>query len=195
MSDATGRELHELLRELVDRQGAGVVESAEAFRGALDDFLTEDEASLGELNLLADAVRLGAVTRLTSLLAHGGNPEAAVREAGDALARDRGTDDPIRSRWAVAAIGYALGGPAPGTRSVLGLGTGQRNVAAALIIATQNFTDPGVVVMLLVSTIAGLVVLAMPAGSWPRRLVVTDQRAPCQRGSLNAPRRPAGSWR
>ena len=39
------------------------------------------------------------------------------------------------------AVGYALGGPSPGTRSVLGLGTGQRNVAAALVIATQNFPD------------------------------------------------------
>jgi BASS family bile acid:Na+ symporter len=61
------------------------------------------------------------------------------------------------------AAGYALGGPAPGTRSVLGLGTGQRNVAAALLIATQNFTDPGVAVMLLVSTLAGLVVLLVAA--------------------------------
>jgi BASS family bile acid:Na+ symporter len=62
------------------------------------------------------------------------------------------------------AIGYALGGPAPGTRSVLGVGTGQRNVAAALLIATQNFPDePGVVVMLLVSTLAGLVVLVFAA--------------------------------
>jgi BASS family bile acid:Na+ symporter len=59
--------------------------------------------------------------------------------------------------------GYALGGPAPGTRSVLGLGTGQRNVAAALLIATQNFTDPGVAVMLLVTTFAGLVVLIVAA--------------------------------
>jgi BASS family bile acid:Na+ symporter len=61
------------------------------------------------------------------------------------------------------AAGYALGGPAPATRSVLGLGTGQRNVAAALLIATQNFTDPGVVVMLLVSTLAGLLVLLVAA--------------------------------
>lgn len=60
-------------------------------------------------------------------------------------------------------VGYALGGPAPGTRSVLGLGTGQRNVAAALLIATQNFTDPGVVVMLLVTTLAGVVVLLLAA--------------------------------
>jgi BASS family bile acid:Na+ symporter len=66
---------------------------------------------------------------------------------------------------AALATGYALGGPAPGTRSVLGLGTGQRNIAAALVVATQNFTDPGVVAMLLVSTLAGLVVL-VPAARW-----------------------------
>jgi BASS family bile acid:Na+ symporter len=65
--------------------------------------------------------------------------------------------------------GYALGGPAPGTRSVLGLGTGQRNVAAALLMATQNFPDdPGVVVMLLVSTLAGLVVLLFAARQFAR---------------------------
>lgn len=62
------------------------------------------------------------------------------------------------------AAGYALGGPAPTTRSVLGLGTGQRNIAAALLIATQNFRDaPGVVVMLLVTTIAGLLPLLLAA--------------------------------
>jgi BASS family bile acid:Na+ symporter len=67
------------------------------------------------------------------------------------------------------AVGYSLGGPSPGTRSVLGLGTGQRNVAAALVIATQNFDDPGVVVMLLVSTLAGLVVLVLAARYLARR--------------------------
>ena len=67
------------------------------------------------------------------------------------------------------AVGCALGGPAPTTRSVLGLGTGQRNVAAALVIATQNFTEPGVVVMLLVTTLAGVVVLLLVA-RWFARL-------------------------
>ncbi len=62
------------------------------------------------------------------------------------------------------AVGYVLGGPAPTTRSVLGLGTGQRNIAAALLIATQNFADnPGVVAMLLVSTLAGLIPLLLAA--------------------------------
>lgn len=64
---------------------------------------------------------------------------------------------------ATFAVGYALGGPRPATRSVLGLGTGQRNVAAALVVATQNFTDPGVVAMLLASTLIGLIILLLAA--------------------------------
>lgn len=68
------------------------------------------------------------------------------------------------------ATGFALGGPGLKTRSVLALGTGQRNVAAALLIATQNFpSEPGVVVMLLVSTFAGLVVLLLAARWCARR--------------------------
>jgi len=60
--------------------------------------------------------------------------------------------------------GYVLGGPHPTTRSVLGVGTGQRNIAAALLIATENFReDPGVTAMLLISTFAGVVVLVLAA--------------------------------
>jgi BASS family bile acid:Na+ symporter len=66
---------------------------------------------------------------------------------------------------ALTIVGYLAGGPALSSRSVLGLGTGQRNIAAALIIATQNSNDPKVVVMLLVSTLAGLIVL-LPAARW-----------------------------
>jgi len=101
--------LHEHLRDLVARQGPSVVDSAEGFRAALDDFLTEDQATTGELNLLVDAVRLGAVERLRSILDHGGDPRAAIAEAGDGFARDRGTDDVLRCRWAVAMVGYAVG--------------------------------------------------------------------------------------
>jgi BASS family bile acid:Na+ symporter len=84
------------------------------------------------------------------------------------------------------AVGYALGGPAPGTRSVLGLGTGQRNIAAALVIATQNFTDPGVVVMLLVTTLAGVVVLVLAA----RRFARLSGPAPEPAGFVPAPAAP-----
>ena len=101
--------LHHSLRDLVSVRGAGVVDEAEEFRGVLDDFLAEDEATLGELNLLVDAVRLGALRRVLDVIAHGAAPEAAIREAGAALARDRGTDDPTRSCWALASLRFALG--------------------------------------------------------------------------------------
>lgn len=68
------------------------------------------------------------------------------------------------------AAGVALGGPDPTTRSVLGLGTGQRNIAAALLIATQYFpSEPGVVVMLLVTTFAGMIPLLVAARWFARR--------------------------
>jgi bile acid:Na+ symporter, BASS family len=60
-------------------------------------------------------------------------------------------------------VGHALGGPAAGTRSVLGLGTGQRNIAAALTVAAGNSDDPRVIVMLLLSTVVGLLVLVPAA--------------------------------
>jgi bile acid:Na+ symporter, BASS family len=60
-------------------------------------------------------------------------------------------------------IGWLLGGPARDTRSVLALGTAQRNIAAALVVAGQNFKEPRVLVMVVVVAIVGLMVL-MPLG-------------------------------
>ena len=56
-------------------------------------------------------------------------------------------------------IGWALGGPADDTRPVLGLGTAQRNIAAALVVGSQSFDDPKVVVMVVVVAIVGLLLL------------------------------------
>jgi len=56
-------------------------------------------------------------------------------------------------------IGWFLGGPGPGTRGVLALGTAQRNIAAALVVGGQNFSDPKVIVMVVVVAIVGLLVL------------------------------------
>jgi BASS family bile acid:Na+ symporter len=56
-------------------------------------------------------------------------------------------------------IGWALGGPAADTRPVLGLGTAQRNIAAALVVGNQSFPDPDVVVMVVVVAIVGLLTL------------------------------------
>jgi bile acid:Na+ symporter, BASS family len=62
-------------------------------------------------------------------------------------------------------LGWVLGGPADETKSVLALGTGQRNIAAALVVAGQNFTDPKVVVMVVVVAVVGMLVL-MPLARW-----------------------------
>lgn len=43
--------------------------------------------------------------------------------------------------------------------AVLGLGTAQRNVAGAMVIATRDFTNPDILVMITASVLAGLLVL------------------------------------
>jgi predicted Na+-dependent transporter len=70
---------------------------------------------------------------------------------------------------AAFVIGYFLGGKDARIRSVLGLGTAQRNLAAALVVATANFDDPDVMVMVLVLGLLGLVVLMVTAGELGRR--------------------------
>jgi len=57
------------------------------------------------------------------------------------------------------ATGWLLGGSNVDTKRVMALGTGQRNIAAALVVASQSFSDPKVVVMVIVVAIVGLVVL------------------------------------
>jgi BASS family bile acid:Na+ symporter len=57
------------------------------------------------------------------------------------------------------AVGWALGGPAADTRPVLGLGTAQRNIAAALVVGGQSFSNPSVVVMVVVVAIVSLLIL------------------------------------
>jgi BASS family bile acid:Na+ symporter len=56
-------------------------------------------------------------------------------------------------------IGWLLGGPDTNTRRVLALGTAQRNIAAALVVGSQSFSDPKVVVMVVVVAIVSLLIL------------------------------------
>jgi bile acid:Na+ symporter, BASS family len=67
-------------------------------------------------------------------------------------------------------VGWALGGAARETRSVLGLGTAQRNIAAALVVANQSFDDPNVVVMVVVIAILGLLTLMPLSRALGRRV-------------------------
>ncbi|MFL6229383.1 MAG: sodium:proton symporter, partial [Pyrinomonadaceae bacterium] len=49
-----------------------------------------------------------------------------------------------------------------------GLGTAQRNTAAGVIVAIQNFKDPNVFVMLTLANILGIVVLLFVAKALSR---------------------------
>jgi bile acid:Na+ symporter, BASS family len=56
-------------------------------------------------------------------------------------------------------IGWLLGGRNVQIKRVMALGTGQRNAAAALVVASQSFGDPKVVVMVIVIALVQLIVL------------------------------------
>jgi BASS family bile acid:Na+ symporter len=70
---------------------------------------------------------------------------------------------------AAFVVGFFLGGPGLDTRSVLGLGTAQRNVSAALVVGTANFDDPDVIVVLVVGSTLMIVVLLLAGGELGRR--------------------------
>jgi BASS family bile acid:Na+ symporter len=57
------------------------------------------------------------------------------------------------------AAGWLLGGSDKTIRSVSALGTAQRNIAAALVVGGQSFSDPKVVVMVVVVATVGLLIL------------------------------------
>lgn len=68
-----------------------------------------------------------------------------------------------------AAVGYLLGGPGMDTRTVLALGTGQRNLAAAFAVATSNFlSNPEVLIEVMVVSLLGLAVLMVIASQLGR---------------------------
>jgi predicted Na+-dependent transporter len=55
-------------------------------------------------------------------------------------------------------------------RSVMGLGTAQRNLAAAMLVAAQNFaSDPNVLVMVMLIGILGLILLMVVGGEMGKR--------------------------
>ncbi|MGH7802120.1 MAG: bile acid:sodium symporter [Thermodesulfobacteriota bacterium] len=85
-------------------------------------------------------------------------------------------------------IGWFLGGPGADTRRVLALGTGQRNIAAALVVSSQSFSDPKVVVMVIVVAIVGLLIL-MPLS----RVLAKRASAKKRTNSITSDPRETGS--
>ena len=83
----------------------------------------------------------------------------------------------VGSRGLLAAIlfvvgalltGYLLGGKDRSIKSVMALGTGQRNISAALVVAAQNF-DADVLTFILVYSVIGFIVLFPTAGELGKR--------------------------
>ncbi len=64
--------------------------------------------------------------------------------------------------------GYLLGGSDRSIKSVMALGTGQRNISAALVVAAQNF-DSDVLTYLLVFAMIGFVILFPVSGEFGKR--------------------------
>ncbi len=60
-------------------------------------------------------------------------------------------------------LGYFSGGSDPATRSVLGLGTAQRNLSAALVVGAQNFSSEALTYVIVIALI-GLAML-IPIGA------------------------------
>ena len=68
------------------------------------------------------------------------------------------------------AAGYLLGGPRTDTKQVLALGTGQRNVSAAFIIATGSFADqPNVLVYVAAAGLVGMFAVFPTAAEFGKR--------------------------
>ena len=69
-------------------------------------------------------------------------------------------------------IGYLMGGPDKDHKKVLGLGTGQRNLAAAFAVASSNFAaNPEVLIEVMDVAVVGFIVLMLIAGELGRRSV------------------------
>lgn len=67
-------------------------------------------------------------------------------------------------------VGYVLGGRATKDRQVVAFATASRNIPAALIIGSQNFADPNVVLMVIVVALVNVVLFI------PLTIVVRRQR-------------------
>lgn len=72
-----------------------------------------------------------------------------------------------------ALVGWLFGGSDRAIRDALGVGTGLRNVGAALLIGAKNFSDPRVNVMVIVTALVGLFVLLPTAIALGRRAKAT----------------------
>ncbi|MGC5054766.1 bile acid:sodium symporter family protein [Micromonospora sp. DT48] len=79
-------------------------------------------------------------------------------------------------------IGYLLGGKDRDVREVLGLGTAQRNISAATVMATQGFGNSALV-MVIVTSLAGFALLFPVAAVLRRRPTNASKRRAADAGT------------
>jgi len=77
-------------------------------------------------------------------------------------------------------IGLVLGGREPGVRSVMGLGTAQRNVSAALVVTTQNFSGTNTLPFVLIAAVLGLLILLPTAKQLGARMAPAASAPPAK---------------
>jgi predicted Na+-dependent transporter len=73
-------------------------------------------------------------------------------------------------------IGFLMGGRDPAIRSVMGLGTAQRNVAAAILITSLNFSGTTTLPFILVASIV-LPLILIPVARWMGKRVEAQEQA------------------
>jgi BASS family bile acid:Na+ symporter len=86
--------------------------------------------------------------------------------------------------------GFVLGGPSADTRSVMAFGTAQRDLSAALLVASDNFADMDVIATLTVVGFLGLCIqipLAVVPGNRAKKFADSQTGDPAAEWSPAAP--------
>lgn len=129
----------------------------------------------------------GAALRLQPLMSKLANLALLVLMAATVLSNLREVLVILRTPAILAAliflggaflIGYLAGGPGRASKEVLGLGTAQRNIGAATVVATQAVGDPDTLSMVVVTSLAAFALLFPIAGLMRRRDSGMRKRAP-----------------
>ncbi|HEX2992648.1 MAG TPA: bile acid:sodium symporter [Anaerolineales bacterium] len=134
--------------------------------GLIVDYISKDEADV-LLPVLGQIANVSLTLMLVLML--GGNVGNVIGLIGT------GSLIAAILLFAVAmAAGYFLGGADAGTRRTLSMATGQRNLAAAFVVATGSFADrPTVLVFLAAAGLIALIMM-MPIAGWFGKRAVKD---------------------
>jgi predicted Na+-dependent transporter len=126
--------------------------------GLIVDYISKDEADV-LLPVLGQIANVSLTLMLVLML--GGNVGNVIGLIGT------GSIFAAILLFAVAmTAGYLLGGADDGTRRTLSMATGQRNLAAAFVVATGSFADrPSVVVFLAAAGLIAMIMM-MPIAGW-----------------------------